>query len=307
MLTIFSIPKPFEGHIGVIQRNAIKSWTLLTPEIQVILVGSESGTLEAAVEFGCQHIPDVPRNRFGTPLVSGVFEAAELMAKEGKLAYVNADIILMQDFITAIRALPQTKSLMGGIRWNADITDQIDFTDPEWETFVREFALAHGKAHGLTGIDYFVYDKGLFSPIPSFASGRFYWDMWLLYQARINGATIIDASHDVFAIHQNHTYHHAAKMGDCRSVITGEEAFENRLLVKGPLLHLGDANARMVDGKIKPYFRRNAAHVANEVALFIEEHLNIFPLPQLSTWAARQFWDRNWKAQFSAVLKSRGL
>ncbi len=29
MLTLFTIPKPFAGHIGLIQRNAIASWTLL--------------------------------------------------------------------------------------------------------------------------------------------------------------------------------------------------------------------------------------------------------------------------------------
>ena len=28
MLTIFTTPKPFRGHIGIIQRNALKSWTI---------------------------------------------------------------------------------------------------------------------------------------------------------------------------------------------------------------------------------------------------------------------------------------
>ncbi len=31
MITIFAIPKPFKGHIDVIQRNAIQSWTKLSP------------------------------------------------------------------------------------------------------------------------------------------------------------------------------------------------------------------------------------------------------------------------------------
>jgi len=37
MLTLFTIPKAFQGHTGVIQRNAIRSWTLLRPECEIIL------------------------------------------------------------------------------------------------------------------------------------------------------------------------------------------------------------------------------------------------------------------------------
>lgn len=29
MLTIFATPKPFQGHVGIIQRNAIGSWVRL--------------------------------------------------------------------------------------------------------------------------------------------------------------------------------------------------------------------------------------------------------------------------------------
>ena len=32
-LTIFAVPKPFEGHIDVIQRNAIRSWQRLRPAV----------------------------------------------------------------------------------------------------------------------------------------------------------------------------------------------------------------------------------------------------------------------------------
>ena len=36
MLTLFTTPKPFYGHIDVIQRNALKSWTLAAPQAEVI-------------------------------------------------------------------------------------------------------------------------------------------------------------------------------------------------------------------------------------------------------------------------------
>jgi len=76
MLTIFSVPKPFHGRIGVIQTNAIRSWVLLRPACEVILFGNEEGTAEIASRFGIRHIPDVERNEYGTPLVSSVFSTA---------------------------------------------------------------------------------------------------------------------------------------------------------------------------------------------------------------------------------------
>lgn len=52
MLTIFSIPKAFNGHIGDIQRNAINSWTRLQPECEILLLGDDEGTGKAADENG---------------------------------------------------------------------------------------------------------------------------------------------------------------------------------------------------------------------------------------------------------------
>ena len=43
MLTLFSTCKPFHGHNGVIQRNALKSWRLLHPDIEIILFGDDEG------------------------------------------------------------------------------------------------------------------------------------------------------------------------------------------------------------------------------------------------------------------------
>ena len=72
MLTIFATPKPFRGHFAVIQRNAIRSWTLLRPACEVILMGDEEGTAEIASEFSLRHIPDIGCNAYGTPLVSAL-------------------------------------------------------------------------------------------------------------------------------------------------------------------------------------------------------------------------------------------
>jgi hypothetical protein len=52
MISFFTTPKSFSGHIGVIQRNALQSWKRLDPDDEVILLGDETGSAEAARDLG---------------------------------------------------------------------------------------------------------------------------------------------------------------------------------------------------------------------------------------------------------------
>ncbi|MFA9404095.1 MAG: glycosyl transferase family 2, partial [Anaerolineales bacterium] len=72
MLTIFSPPKPFQGKIDVIQRNAIESWIALGDEVEIVLVGDELGLADVAAEYGVGHVEDVARNKYGTPLLDDI-------------------------------------------------------------------------------------------------------------------------------------------------------------------------------------------------------------------------------------------
>ena len=71
MITFITVPKPFTGHTGVIQRNAIGSWTASAPGSQVILCGREPGTAESADELGAEHVPEVRCSRLGAPFRHG--------------------------------------------------------------------------------------------------------------------------------------------------------------------------------------------------------------------------------------------
>ena len=102
-ITFFSAPKPFTNpHIAMIQRNAIRSWTLL-PDVEVILLGEEEGLAKAAHELGVRHISQVKRNANGTPLISSMFELARKNSSSDLLCIINADMILMPDFVEAAR------------------------------------------------------------------------------------------------------------------------------------------------------------------------------------------------------------
>src|SRR5512139_4033714 len=101
LITLFSAPKPFTNpHIATIQRNAIRSWTLL-PDVEVILLGEETGLAEAAHELGVKHLPNVARNEAGTPLISSMFQWAREYSDNQLLCIINADIILFPDFVEA--------------------------------------------------------------------------------------------------------------------------------------------------------------------------------------------------------------
>ena len=120
MLSMFALPKPFKGHIGVIQRNAIASWARLPSKPEIILFGDEEGTAQAARDLGVHHEPNIPRHEFDTPLMSGVFERGYAMTDSPMICYINSDIILLGDFLGAVRqvraklhevAFPQRHSL----------------------------------------------------------------------------------------------------------------------------------------------------------------------------------------------------
>jgi hypothetical protein len=231
-LTLFATPKPFEGHIGVIQRNAIGSWTRLNPRPEVILFGTESGTAEVSAEFGLRHIPNVKCNEWGTPLVSDLFAQAEALTTGPALCYVNSDIILLDDFMEAITRIRSwgDQFLMVGRRTDVDIKVAIEFQRADWAEQVRTQAKQEGRLQIARSIDYFAFSRGLYAAMPPLAIGRFWWDNWLLWKARSLGAKVIDASKAVLVVHQNHDYSHTTYGPTKKEMMASEECIRNARL-----------------------------------------------------------------------------
>jgi len=211
MLTIFTIPKSFQGNINVIQRNAIKSWLKLYPKCEVILFGDDEGVAEVAKEFNILHIPEIEKTEKGTPLLNSAIDSAQKIAKNEILLFINADIILTSDLIPAVQQVKNPLFLISGQRWDIDINKEIDFNDSDWEKNIREQVNRVGKLHGLKGMDYCIFPRNFPSIInmPSLAVGRAGWDNWLIYRARFLKIPVIDASQVITAIHQNHDHSHS--------------------------------------------------------------------------------------------------
>ncbi|CAN2045681.1 O-methyltransferase [Candidatus Magnetomoraceae bacterium gMMP-13] len=233
-ISIFAMPKPFKDeHINIIQQNAIKSWTLLNPRPEIILLGDEEGTKEIADKFKIKHIPYIECNEFGTPLLNSIFEVAQFNSLSNILAYINADIILMNDFIEATEKVIDhnfDKFLMIGRRWDFDLIQFINFQGNSWEYELRNILKKNGILHAETGIDYFIFTKNMWGTIPPFALGRTAWDNWLVLRALNLKMPVIDATQAITAIHQDHDYSHLPCGKE--EAWNGTEAKKN-LLVRG--------------------------------------------------------------------------
>jgi hypothetical protein len=232
MLTVFSTPKPFVGHIGLIQRNAIRSWQHLHSDVEIILIGNDQGTAEVCREFGIRQIREVKRNQYGTKYLADIYDQAQQAAHHKILCHVNCDIILMSDFVRAAQLIIKGRDpfLMAGRRWDVDVQNPLDFDKKDWERDLRGRARATNRQRPPQWIDYFLFPRGLYyQKIPDFVVGRPGWDNWLLWYARSSGATLVDASPMVCAVHQNHdySYHPDGEKG----VWEGEEALENYRLL----------------------------------------------------------------------------
>ena len=217
VLTFFTTAKPFRGRTGIIQRNALKSWTLLDSNVEVILFGDDEGAAEVALELGIRHEPHVQRNEYGSKRLDYMFATARTIARHDILCYVNCDIILMDDFCGALDRVraAQSKFLMVGQRWDVDIHRPWDFTSSYWQVRLRSVVLSRGQQRPPEWIDYFAFTKGLYgSTLPPFVVGRVYWDNWLVWRA-LNLGAVVNASECVMAVHQNHdySYHIQGKLG----------------------------------------------------------------------------------------------
>jgi hypothetical protein len=234
MITFFTTPKPFRGHIGVIQRNAIESWKRIHPSAEVILFGDEEGAAEAARELGVRHVPQVKRNSFGTPYLASILDGARELTRNFLLSYVNCDIVLLSDFRVALERLPVLNSsfLMAGQRWDTDVTEPLDFSRSDWQADLRQRALTAHHQRPPRWIDYFVFSRGLYDQkTPPLVIGRAGFDSWMIWYARYAGARVIDASQVVVAVHQNHDYSHHPE-GE-KGIYEGEEARQNYAYMQG--------------------------------------------------------------------------
>jgi hypothetical protein len=296
LLTLFTAPKPFtDPHINTIQRNAIRSWTLL-PETKILLLGEEDGLAEAARDLRVPHLPNVARNENGTPLLSSMFALAREHSDSPLLCIVNADILLFPDFVEAAKrvAALRERFVILGRRWDLDVTEPLDFSE-SWAERLRDRARREGSLHKPAGSDYFIFPRICYTDIPDFAIGRAGWDNWMIYKARREGWATIDATEDVMIIHQNHDYRH---LPGGQPHYKLPETEENTRLAGGIAAiryTILDADARLSHGKIRrPRFSANRFWRGVEV--FLRNILAFLPEDKRESFVRPERWRKRIRA-----------
>jgi hypothetical protein len=298
LITLFSAPKPFnDPHVALIQRNAIKSWTLL-PDVEVILLGEEQGLAEAARELGVKHLPNVAHNESGTPLISSMFQLARENSNSDLLCIINADIIIMSDFVEAAKKVKSLKSkfVLLSQRWDVDITNPIEFTEG-WENRLRSLVHRQGSLHRPTGSDFFLFPLSTFHEIPDFAIGRAGWDNWMIYKARKEGWAVVDCTPSVMIVHQNHDYSH---LPEGKPHYDHPETEVNIRLAGGRAATrytILDSTHRLIGGKLahppltSPRFERG-------LELFLRAVLSFLPEEKVESYARPDQWKKRFQRLF---------
>ena len=253
MLTIFSIPKSFSGHINIIQRNAVKSWKRLQPDAEIILLGTGSGAAEICNELGLIHISELDSNENDTPFLNDAFLKAQNIASNDTVCYVNTDIIFTDKLIITIKAVRKwnDKYLIIGRRSNIEIDNEIDFQNPDWQLQLEETVKCIGNQATPYFIDYFIFPKGLFNDMPPFLVGRAYWDNWFIWNAIDKKIPVVEATSEILAAHQNHDYSHLPNGRE--GAYEGEEAKHNADLMGGRVHYysITDANYVLTNKGVK--------------------------------------------------------
>ena len=309
-LTVFTAPKPFSNpHIAMIQRNAICSWQAMGDGVDVVLVGDEEGMAQVAAELGVYHLPQVRCNAQGTPLVSSIFELARQVNDSPLLVYVNADILLMPEFLEQAEQVARQveKFLLVGQRWDLDVTEPLDFS-AGWEQRLMQTCGLQGRLHPRGGSDYFLFPRACFNDVPDFAIGRAGWDNWMIYAARYQGWAVVDGSGTVQVFHQSHDYSH---LPNGKPHYRLPESFENVRLGGGrrTIFTLADADYFIHEGKVQR-LPGQWLKFWREVEIFPLVKLHSYPLAQLAfavfhpLKAYRE--GRTWLAQKRARQDQRG-
>lgn len=242
-LAIVAAPKPFQGHTGIIQRNAIASWRALGRDVDILLGGDVMGLGYVAADVGAVRLGQIAEGFDGPPRVDDLFAKARRATRADLIAYVNSDIMLMPDWLVAVRRVARDfagEALVIGRRTDLDVEERIDVADPLVRIDLIDRARREGRLAARVCKDYFVFHRDGYLHVPPFTLGRAYWDNWMVHDARVHGLPVVDITACATAVHQNHDYAHLSG-GRLSAYLTSAGARGNRRLAGGSRMISGAA------------------------------------------------------------------
>lgn len=227
MLSLLTCAKPFVGLNGQNQARALRNWRSLDPSIEVTLYGLAEGAEEISRELGLNHVPGIATSTSGIPRFDAIAEHASKHAHHDVQIYQNCDILLSRKLLSVVKQLALPRYLLVGQRIDlaAETGSTLRWQEPL--ASINELA-AKGLAelHKPTGMDYFVFPRGLWHGLKPLIIGRGAYDSSLVAFCLRNRIPVIDATFDLPVLHQYHDYRHL-KSG-LEEVQKGLDTQENR-------------------------------------------------------------------------------
>ena len=219
---IFTSLKPAEGRAKSIQERSLANW-------QDVFCGA------AFIEFEGPLVP-----------FAEMIKKVEHDSDAGILMYANADILFSKTQVNEM-AKSWNELFMPPLAGEFLLTGQ------------RVDILEDGsrRLHRPSGMDYFIFRRGMFRDLPRVVMGRAYCDNALLAYCLRRGMPVVDASFALRVEHQFHDYGHIA--GGRKAVWEGDDAVANKrnnaLRNFGPNV-LDATHTLLPDGRIVPNIRK---------------------------------------------------
>lgn len=264
-LTIFTALKPMYRHWGLIQRNALLSWTRIKPRPEIIVFGHGDGIPELAQELDLRHVPVLVRNKFESPRLDSLLERIGEFATHRTRALVCADTILPDNFGEAVRLVqnrfPQflvvggshSLDAAGSVQWS-EKAPKAEFTLDLIREMIPDGALPQQSSQ------FFVFEDNI-KEVPPIGLGGACWKNWFIADGLYRGVTIVDISKMVPTFNQLHDPLHS-KWGSRERLLSSPETEDERQIAPetfwGELLP--DVSWEMhSDGtiKLKPFATRS--------------------------------------------------
>jgi hypothetical protein len=224
-----------------------------------------------------------------------MFQLARDNSNSPLLCIINADMILMPDFVAAAQRVMRLKDkfVMVSQRWDYDIASPLDFSG-DWIRRLRSMVNGQGQLHRPAGSDFFLFPLPTFVEIPDFTIGRAGWDNWMIYKARKEGWAVIDCTPSIMVVHQNHDYSH---LPDGKPHYEHPETNENIRLAGGQAnvrYTILDSTRQLVDGKlIRP--KITPLRFARRLELFLRALFFFLPENVIENIARPKRWQKRIK------------
>ncbi|MCS7142381.1 MAG: hypothetical protein NZ920_01105 [Aigarchaeota archaeon] len=210
MISFVTTLKPLTGRFNVIQLNAIRSWLRVCNECEIVVVGDEEGVEGLVRRYQLKHVKEVRRAPSGAPYLDDLLRVAEGVASFETICLINADIILLRDFLRAYHMVRGAfdKFVVTSRRFDLPINYEVDFNGENIDEGLRNEARRSYVGRVSRGTDLFLFKKDTFINVPPLIIGRLIWSRWFILEGLSNGIPVIDATPVITAIHQTHDYAH---------------------------------------------------------------------------------------------------